>query len=171
MIKINYLSKIAFFVLLTALFGCQNNSRSTSNDTNAAEQKPPKQVVAGKPLPAPEKTCYLLTEGTKNQDTTELQLTIEASGNKVTGAMRWQPYEKDGSTGTITAVKEGDIIKGIYNYTIEGSQQSEEVIFKLIPDGISQHIGELVEKSPGKLVLKNVNPANFALTLKKIDCK
>ncbi|MBL0247985.1 MAG: hypothetical protein IPQ28_10475 [Sphingobacteriales bacterium] len=55
MIKINYLSKIAFFVLLTALFGCQNNSRSTSNDTNAAEQKPPKQVVAGKPLPAPEK--------------------------------------------------------------------------------------------------------------------
>lgn len=116
--------------------------------------------------------CFLLTEGTQNQDTTRITLSI-LMDNKVAGAMNWMPNEKDGAYGVIEGEKNGDIITGIYKYTIEGSEQSEEVAFKLEGDQLLQKQGELVEKTPGQadLIFKDAASAQFTKRFSRVNCE
>jgi hypothetical protein len=127
-------------------------------------------ATAAATAPTTEITCYRLVENKKDISTVQLFIT----GNKVAGTMEWMPYEKDGARGKLSGTKVGDIINAKYDYTIEGSKQSEDMIFRLEKDGISKKEGELEEadkKHYGHLKLKDPANAKFSKKYPKVDCK
>ncbi len=100
-----------------------------------------------------------------SKEYTRISLTIE--GDKVTGTQNWLPKAPDGhgAHGTISGtLAEGGIMRVLYEYTIESSDQSEEEVLKL--DGDKLYIGEgqlladpkndshLRLQDPGKVVFK-----------------
>lgn len=150
-----------FSLLLATACGPSNNNQTDGQTTTVPAE-----------APKIETKCYILTEGDKNQDSTLIMLAF--SGNLVSGTMDWQPFEKDGAHGTIEANLEGDRIKGVYHYMIEGSRQSEQVEFKMIEnDYLAQKQAELVEKIPGQadMVFKDPNaPDNFNKVYRPMIC-
>lgn len=99
-------------------------------------------------------TLFFAQENAKEY--TRIALTID--GDQVTGTQNWLPKQPDGhgAHGTISGkVHEGGIIKVLYEYTIEGSEQSEEEVLKL--DGDKLYIGE------GQLLADPKNDAHLKL--------
>jgi hypothetical protein len=118
----------SLFFALTMLFACKNET-----------PKPVVQVPAPTPPPvvapvAPSPTsCYVRNVG---KDITAIELTTV--GEAVTGYYAWEPFEKDGGRGSLKGTKTGDVITAIFEYMVEGSIQSEEVMFKLEGDKLMQ---------------------------------
>lgn len=73
--------------------------------------------------------CFARYSGLKNQDTAFVKLIIH--GDKVSGNFSNIPYEKDSRIGTVTGVKSGSLIKGIWHYQQEGMHDSIAFEFKL----------------------------------------
>ncbi len=148
------MKKFIFSLLtLATLFGaCQNNKPTT------AEVAVPK-VVEPTPKPTTDPnavtsttTCYELIENKK--DVTAVELTIAGEG--VSGYYAWEPYQKDGGRGFFTGKKTGDIITAIFTYMIEGSIQSEEIMFKLENGKLLKGRGMLSDpKNDGNMVIKD----------------
>jgi hypothetical protein len=109
-------------------------------------------------------TCY---EMRFKKDVTAVELTIK--GDDVTGFYAWEPYEKDGGHGALKGKKTGDQITAIFNYMIEGSIQSEEVMFKMEGGKLLKSTNELVDKK-GVLVIKDKTKMKWGETLTATDC-
>ena len=106
-----------------------------------------------------------------NKDVTDVQLTI--LGSAVTGKMDWVPYQKDSARGTLkgnkNAAGEMDLM---YDYMIEGNQQTETKVMKIEDGKLLIKVGELLDpKNDGNLVFKDVNQAKYSEVLEKVDCK
>lgn len=112
---------------------------------------------------AESQTLFFAKETAK--ESTRIVLVIE--GNQVTGTQNWVPNQPDGhgAHGTISGtLAEGGIIRVLYEYTIESSEQAEEEVLKL--EGNKLFIGEgqlrvdpknesrLNLEDPGKVVFK-----------------
>jgi hypothetical protein len=98
---------------------------------------------------------------------THVALRIE--GDQVTGTQVWQPREAHGAAGTLDGILTGGgIIQVVYQYTIEGSEQEEEQVFKLEGDKLYSGEGELVEGEGGRLNLKAPNQVVFKTALAKV---
>jgi len=146
------------FILSLAFVGCQNTGQ-TGGD-GAAESQEANAAASG------QTACYIRAEG---PDTTFVNLTIAADG-AVTGTYDWLPWEKDGARGTVTGQQDGEIIRLMYDYTIEGSNQQQEMLMKLTGDQLAEAEGELVEGDGGVLKLKD--PSNVTYKpLTKVACK
>jgi hypothetical protein len=117
------------------------------------------------------------TEGTfcflsaLNKDSTMISLTI--TGNKVNGTMHWQPYEKDGSVGTLMGTKNANgEMDLLYDYIIEGNRQTETKVMKIENGKLMIKNGELVDaNNNGNLKYKDVTKANYTETLDSVSCK
>ena len=113
------------------------------------------------------RTCYLRVEN--KVDTTRCQLTI--IGDDVTGIYNWEPYQKDGATGNFKGKLKGNIISGIYNYTIEGSKQKDEKIFMfdngILKEGVAEH-GD--PKADGISYFTDKSKVKFIEIFKTVDC-
>ncbi|MFZ4595193.1 MAG: hypothetical protein ACOYOF_13130 [Verrucomicrobiaceae bacterium] len=111
-------------------------------------------------------TFFFAKESAK--EFTHIALTIE--GDQVTGTQVWQPKEEHGSQGTLSGIiTGGGIIQVVHQYTIEGSEQSEEEVLKLDGDKLFIGEGELVEGKNGRLNLKEPNKVTFKTALKKVS--
>ncbi len=106
-----------------------------------------------------------------NQDITDVQLTL--LGSAVTGKMDWIPYEKDSARGTLQGFKNAaGELDLIYDYMIEGSQQTETKIMKIQDGKLLVKVGELLDpKNDGNLVYKDVSQAKYSEVLKTTSCK
>ena len=80
--------------------------------------------------------CFLHTEGTRNQDSTTIELVIK--GDTVTGEMNWLPGLKDGRRGLLSGKKTGDKINAMWTYKQEGITDSMAVSFKLTGNQLAQ---------------------------------
>ena len=80
--------------------------------------------------------CFLRTDGTRNQDSTTIELVIK--GDKVTGEMNWLPSMKDGRRGLLSGKKTGDNIDAMWTYKQEGMTDSMAVAFKLTGNQLAQ---------------------------------
>ena len=98
---------------------------------------------------------------------TRIVLTIE--GDQVTGTQIWQPEEQHGAHGILKGtISPGGLIRAVYEYTIEGSEQSEEEVLKLSGNSLFIGEGELVEGPNGLMKLKDAANITFKTELKKV---
>lgn len=84
---------------------------------------------------------------------TTLSLHID-EGGKVYGNHHWIPTEMDGAHGYLDGTVQGDIVRVVYNYTIEGSEQSEEQVYKIDGNKLIRGEGASREKSSGHVVFE-----------------
>ena len=117
--------------------------------------------------PAANKSCFMKA---LNRDTTTV--TLEVIGDKITGSMHWNPYQKDGAIGTLTGTKNATgEFELMYNYMIEGNNQSETKIMKIENGQLLIKKGELEDpKNDGNMRYKDASKATYKETLKKVDC-
>jgi hypothetical protein len=168
-------------IILSLLCIASLSACSDAPKTPAAPTAPPTPTVAETPAapsaatpPAPptvaapnavaQTTCYALRF---KKDLDAIQLTI--TGDDVTGLYAVEPHEKDGAHGSIKGKKTGDQITGIFLYMIEGSIQSEEVMFKMSGDKLLKANGELVDKG-GVLMLKDKAKVKWEESYATTDC-
>lgn len=69
----------------------------------------------------------------KNNDTILLQ--FENNQGKVTGNMKYDFFQKDGSEGSVTGEMKGNIIFAVYRFQAEGTESQREIAFKPVNDG------------------------------------
>lgn len=122
------------------------------------------------------KTAAALTDGTYcyeyrvGQDVTNVKLVI--AGNEVTGEMNWIPFEKDSGRGVLKGLRDGNEITAVWIYVIEGSNQTEEVRFKIEGDQLLRKTGELVDaNNDGNLKLKDPASAPYGEPYTKVACE
>jgi hypothetical protein len=156
LLKLTKIMKSTYFIVFfaTILFvSCKNNS-----------SQPVLPVVAT--LPTNPTTCYEMRLG---KDLTAVELTL--TGDDANGFYAWIPGEKDSAHGRFKGRKVGEIITAMYEYMIEGSIQTEEVMFKIAGNKLFKASGELEEKS-GILMLKDKTKITWAdEILTTTDCE
>lgn len=112
-------------------------------------------------------TQTLYFEHKSAEDETEVSLYVE--GGFVSGTEYSGVPEKDSAYGEISGVVRKDgLLHVTFNYTIEGSKQSEEQILKIDGDKLYIGEGELEERGPGQIVLKDREKVKFTQALKQL---
>lgn len=144
-------------LLLVAVFlvSCQNTPKQPESENTEPRS-------GGKPLT--KTTCYELRFG---PDITAIELTVV--GDEVSGFMAWEPDQKDGARGMFKGQKVGDEIIAVFDYMIEGSIQSEEVVFKTEGYKLLQGRDEMDDKG-GQLTFKNKIKLDWEETFTLTDC-
>lgn len=157
-------------ISLPAILGVMVLIVSCKKENRASEKgeikKGPLQKASDQPLRG--NYCFMKAE---NKDTTYVHLAI--SGSTVNGEMTWQPWEKDGAEGTLSGklVSEHEM-ELLYDYTIEGSKQTETKIMKIDHGKLSVKTGELTDpKDNGNLVYKDASKAVYNEVLDEIPCE
>ncbi len=153
---------ILFSIILFAISSCDYNSETNSYETdsiNAANTKPISSTI--------ENYCFLATF---NKDSTFVNLTI--SGDNINGVMQWQPYQKDGAIGILTGSKNSiGEMELLYDYMIEGNEQTETKIMKIEDGKLLIKKGELLDpNNNGHLVFKDAGKAIYSEVLEKVNC-
>ncbi len=155
---------ILCLLAFATIVACQSKSTTPNSTTAAAETT----TTVTTPPPAPTTsttTCYEKSEG---KDLTAVELTVTNDG--VSGYYAWEPHEKDGAHGFFTGTKTGDLITAIYTYMIEGSIQSEEVMFKMENGKLLKARAELTDpKNDGNLVIKDKSKVKWVEILTPVD--
>ena len=105
-----------------------------------------------------------------NQDVTDVKLVL--AGDAITGVMNWVPFQKDSARGTLKGTKnqsgEFDLM---YDYMIEGNQQTETKRMKIENGKLLIKTGELLDtNNNGNLKYKDVNQAQYSEILEPIIC-
>lgn len=93
--------------------------------------------------------CYQMI---LKRDTATLHLTVKDT--TVTGDLRYDWYERDGNTGTLSGVLRNDQIVADYTFQSEGVTSVREVVFKIQDSVLLQGFGELREQG-GKVVFQD----------------
>ncbi len=146
-------------ILAVTFFSCNNNPKSTTESKEQTKENTHKLPITDK------NECYWQTN---NRDT--LVATLKQEGSNVSGKLIFDNYEKDGSTGTVTGIAEGDILKLWYTFQSEGLQSVMQVWFKQDGDKIIRGIGPTTEKGDSSYF---TNPSEIEFTgstLQKVDC-
>ncbi len=161
---------IIFLCLLITLSSCNNYTSETRNE----ETIPPEQPLPGteEGLPTLDNntvttTCYMKV---LKRDTMVIHL--EEKGNEVSGKLTFDNYEKDGSSGRVRGIREGDIIKLVYYFSSEGMNSVMDVFFKKEGDDLISGIGDMQTKGDSAYF---INPQNVKYpaegNFKKLDCE
>ena len=134
---------------------------------------PEKPAPAAAPTPAPEVAkskfpvnCF----ENKMPDGSTLSLQYTEYYEEIVGILDYSFYDKDGAHGTFKGKKEGDIITAAWTYTVEGSEQTEQIMIKIEGDKAMKASGELVEGKDGALQLKDPAQATWQETLTRVQC-
>ncbi len=151
-------------IILITASSCQNNQTKVDKEDTLISLKPADTtiVVSGSTQ------CYF---STFNRDTTFVSLTIY--GDTINGTMNWIPYQKDGARGTLAGRKNSHgEFELLYNYMIEGNNQTETKVMKAEGNKLMIKVGELLDpNNDGHLIYKDVNTSTYKDTLSKLDCK
>jgi hypothetical protein len=111
----------------------------------------------------------LITPAEKDEPAYEESIALWVSGEYAGGTQFAGSEGTHSAYGNLTAVVRPDgIIHATWNYDIEGSQQSEEQLLKLDGDSLYLGEGELEERGPGQMVLKDPAKVVFEKALKEI---
>lgn len=113
-------------LLLCSLSFCTNetNVEPDTEDTTAHHNNTTTAPTDSKP--AGIAGCYMRVRG---RDT--LAADLQQTGNTITGKLTYDNYQKDGSTGSVIGVVEGDIVKLTYSFQSEGMNSVMDVYYKV----------------------------------------
>lgn len=151
-----------FFTLLL-ITSCNNSQQNEATVQDSVTIHPGQEEGALQNVSG----CYLRV---LKRDT--LAVHLEDRGDSITGKLSFDNYEKDASSGTVTGVKDKDILKLIYNFRSEGMYSVMEVYFKISGNGLIHGIGEVATKTDTTYY---ANPQTITYPaeneLKKISCE
>jgi hypothetical protein len=112
----------------------------------------------------------LITPAANDEPQYEEAVALWVSGEAAGGTQFNGSAETHSAYGNLTAVVRPDgIIHATWNYDIEGSEQSEEQLLKLDGDTLYIGSGELEERGPGQMVLKDPAKVVFEKALKEVE--
>ncbi len=160
---------LSLFILLT-LLGCEKNTVLEDIDAMEKTENPKLEIEKQSTAqPSIQDGTYCFVKNF-NQDVTNVKLVF--AGDAISGVMNWVPYQKDSARGTLKGIKnqagEFDLM---YDYMIEGNQQTETKRMKIENGRLFIKIGELLDPNEnGNLVYKNVNQAKFSEVLEPVAC-
>lgn len=155
------MKKIIMYSLCILAFHACTSSAGDEETTAKSNTETP---VEATPTPAVSQ-CF----ADSMQDGSVISVTVAEADGKVKGRLSYMFAQKDSGAGDYEGVKEGDHYRVVWNYTIEGSNQKEEVVFKIEGDKWTRKNGELVEKN-GVLVIKDEANTPYDETLKQVNC-
>lgn len=164
--------KFLFTTLLLAglCIACTNKTPTvaTTTPTQPATAPAPSTPQPSQAAAAivPRNACYRMTEG---KNISVVRLNIDSIGN-VNGGMAWEPFEADGARGWLKGKLQGDIITANFQYMIEGSIQTEEVMFKLVEKSIIKASAPIEEDKHGTLVIKDKSVIEWKEAFQEVDC-
>ncbi|RZA03969.1 MAG: hypothetical protein EOP47_00965 [Sphingobacteriaceae bacterium] len=119
---------LAIALIATACNSVGDKSEGAAADTLAVATTPR--------TPNPHALCFLRTEGTKNRDTTSIELVIK--GDTVTGLMNWMPYEKDSRKGKLNGTIKNDTINALWSFMQEGMTDTISLKFTVLNNQLMQ---------------------------------
>ncbi|MFN7117335.1 MAG: hypothetical protein ACK4TA_11085 [Saprospiraceae bacterium] len=152
---------LTLLLIIICSFATACQQKATNNTTEA-----PAADASAAPELADGSYCYQYAVG---RDTTYVNLIV--NGNDVSGEMNWTPYEKDGAYGTLQGTRNGNEIAASWTYTIEGSNQTEAVLFKVEGDHLMRKVGELEDpNNDGNLKMKDPASATYSEHYTKVTC-
>jgi|SRR5690606_19875955 len=141
-----------YFILLyvAALCSCQPPASGERNSGDDDQEQ---------------KYCFLKTEGSAQQDSAYIQLTIRKQ--TVSGVYNLIPTEKDARRGTILGKKEDDVLDVVWTFSQEGMQDTMRLVFAL-RDGRLVQKPLSVDSATGRQVTRDSSP--FSEMYESVDC-
>lgn len=170
--------KLKFFLVATlVLASCGKNKTTTEQKDTTTTNSENTTVYKDETL------CFELKEtidisedekgnGDKMSMTTSVQ--IITKGNEVTGTIAEERLvngaNADAASGDLKGIRKGDTLIVDYTFTIEGYTETQEIVYLLQGDKLSEKSGELTEKN-GKMVYKDPSKATFDKVYTKVNCQ
>ncbi len=146
-------------ILLLIGMSCQSNSSSTESDRPASST-----TVSDASAQQPDSLCF---RDILSRDTTTLQLVL--TGDRASGQIDINPYEKDRARGSFTGTRSGNIITADWQRSGEGMTETYALTLTLSGDSISWGEGERIQQQ-GKWVLKQPG-GTYRYRLAKSPCR
>lgn len=96
---------------------------------------------------------------------------LRQTGNNLSGKLSFDNYQKDGSSGKVNGVVDGELIKLLYSFQSEGMNSVMEIYFKNTAEGLVRGTGEM-ENRGDTVYYKNAKKLNYpaGTEFKKQDC-
>jgi hypothetical protein len=94
------------------------------------------------------------------------------TGNEITGTLKFDNYEIDGSLGKLQGIIEGEILKLKYHFFSEGMNSIMDINYKYKNDSLIRGIGEMRTSGDSSLFIDHT-PITYSMqnVLKKVNCK
>lgn len=155
-------SLITIVLFASFIAACQQTEKSIPAPVAAPAPAPPATPKAKFPV-----NCF----EQHMPDGSVLSFQYTEYYDQIVGILDYTFAEKDGAHGTLKGTKEGDIITALWSYTVEGSEQQEEVVFKITGDKAAKGNGELTETKSGVLKLKDPAKVDWtAEVFTRVNC-
>ena len=110
--------------------------------------------------------CFERYSGSRGQDTASISIILK--DDRVTGRYANFPYEKDARIGTVSGIRTGNIMKGMWHYQQEGMSDSLGFEWKIEDDKLMQKATSF-DPTSGRERLSDT--AGFSLEYTRIDCQ
>ncbi|QJD80538.1 hypothetical protein [Spirosoma rhododendri] len=149
-------------ILLLIGLGCKSNSSSDS--TNADSTAVTQTTTASAVSAPPDSLCF---RQVFNRDTTSLKLVL--TGDRASGQIDVNPYEKDQARGPFSGTRTGNTITADWQRSGEGVTETHVLTMTLSGDSIAWGDGERVQQQ-GKWVLKQPG-GTYRYALAKTACR
>ncbi|MFI5129658.1 MAG: hypothetical protein ACHQFX_06695 [Chitinophagales bacterium] len=148
------------------IFGCKNNDSSENAIGENNEQKASENSSKTEKAKDPVAGCYMRV---LQRDSFTARL--ERQGDRISGNLRFDNFEKDASSGPVTGVINDNIIRLIYTFQSEGMTSVMEVYFKTRGDDLIRGVGEMITKND-TLYFKNPDDVQYPANEKwrKLAC-
>lgn len=111
--------------------------------------------------------CYLRVTGRDS-----LVASLQQQGDRISGKLSFDNYQKDGSSGTVEGKVKDSIIQLVYSFRSEGMNSVMEVYFRVEGGDLVQGVGNMKNRgdtvyfeNPAKVQFPRGNP------LKRFACK
>jgi len=150
---------VTVFYVLLLVFGL------TACTNNQSKQRPqPKDYSAEKAV-TEDTVCFERSEGLIHKDITSITLYINKGD--VSGHMIMAPSGKYSSVGTLSGNKTGNIINGMWIYTLQGKEDTLKINFRLMNDKLYQQ--PFAKKSANGLNVID-STASYTVVYHKVNC-
>jgi hypothetical protein len=131
----------ALYIVMLFFSACKKETTKKSEITAIAHIPAPRLLSPTK--------CYILNF---DKDITAIEMTT--LGDDVYGFYAWEPNQKDGGRGSFKGKKTDGIVTAIFEYMVEGSIQSEEIMLKIAGDSLMK-ANEPLKNQKGVMVIRD----------------
>ncbi len=134
--KFNF--KMFVLIAISAFFMSCNKTATVETLPEPVVEKAIKKSELEKEIDIKRSYCFRNEIPSKDNSTDIdiLELKLDIIGNSVSGIYNWLPKFKDRREGSITGLIENNIIKGKYQFTQEGKEQTIPIVIKLNEDSV-----------------------------------